>query len=89
MTKYEEIQVYREAIKALQDAVDKLQKEDNATVKVGDYIICTRSVEWAYNKGDRMWVDTVNSSHILARSENPANRKNYVYWITNSDWVKE
>ena len=91
MTKYEEIKGYEEAIKVLQNAINKLKNDpmDKATVKRGDFIICTNSTEWAYSKGDRMWVDSVYYDHILARSEDPIRRDMYVFWVTNSDWVKE
>lgn len=92
MNKYEQIKAYEEAIKILQNEVMKLENDpvDKATIKRGDYIICTRSVEWAYTKGDRMWVDSVEyGCHITARSEEPRRRDDYVYWVPNSDWVKE
>lgn len=91
MSKYEEIKAYEEAIKVLQNEINKLKNDpmDKATVKRGDFIICTNSVEWAYSKGDRMWVDSVHPGHILVRSANPKYRDSYVFWCSNSDWVKE
>jgi hypothetical protein len=91
MNKYDEIKGYEDAIKVLQNEINKLKNDpmDKATVKRGDFIICTASVEWSYSKGDRMWVDSVHPGHILVRSENPKYRDSYVFWCSNSDWVKE
>lgn len=89
MTDYEEIKGYEEAIEVLRNAIMEVKARSNKAIKRGDYIICTNSVDWAYNKGDRMWVDSVHDSHVLARSADIKYRNNGIYWVTNSDWVKE
>ena len=88
MNKYDEIKGYEEGIRVLQDAIAKIRREPKI-VKRGDYIICTASVEWAYSKGDRMWVDSVSNGHIHCRSANPKYRDSGIFWVSNSDWVKE
>lgn len=89
MTEYEEIKGYEEGIKVLQEAIAKVKARSNRTVKRGDYIICTNSSDWAYNRGERMWVDSVHDSHVLARPADIKYRNNGIFWVTNSDWVKE
>ena len=91
MNKYEEIKAYEEAIAILQAKVKELKNDPakQGTVNRGDFIICTNSVEWSYSKGDRMWVDNVSNGHIHCRSANPKYRDNGIYWVSNSDWVKE
>lgn len=91
MTKYEEIKEYEESIAILQAKLKEFKNNPakQGSVNRGDFIICTNSVEWAYSKGDRMWVDSVHPGHILVRSANPKYRDSYVFWCSNSDWVKE
>jgi hypothetical protein len=90
MTKYEEILAHEEAIQVLKNEIQKIKKAPKqGTVNRGDYIICTASVEWAYSKGDRMWVDSVSNGHIHCRSANPKYRDSGIFWVSNSDWVKD
>lgn len=91
MTKYEAIKCYEDGIKVLQASIQKLinTPDKQKTVKRGDFIICTDSSEWAYSKGERMWVDSVADGRIYARSANPKYRKNGIFWVSNSDWVKD
>ena len=74
---------YEEAVKAL----DVARKIRNLGVKRGSYIICTSDVDWAYRVDDRMWVDSVEVGHVMARPANKKYRNSEIYWVTNSDWV--
>lgn len=90
MTKYEQIIAIEEQIAKLKADIKAIKSApEQGVVKRGDYIICTASVEWAYSKGDRMWVDSVADGHIHCRSADPKHRNSYVFWVSNSDWVKD
>ena len=88
MTKFEQIRALEDQIAKLKDDIKSIKSKPEV-VNRGDYIICTASVEWSYSKGDRMWVDNVSDGHIHCRSANPKYRDNGIYWVSNSDWVKE
>ena len=74
------------------EAYEQAKKEHTAALKIerykvkpGSFIKCINSVEWAYTIGDRMRVDSVHESHVMARPANP--QYGGIYWVTNSDWV--
>ena len=91
MSKYNAIQAYEEAIQLLQNEIKLIRSapEKQGSVKPGDIIVCTSSVDWAYNKGERMIVDSVYPNHILIRSLNPRYRDSYVFHCPNNDWEKD
>jgi hypothetical protein len=88
MSKYEQIKALEAKIATLKDQLSKIQSEPQ-TVKRGDYVIAIDSVEWAYTRGERYWVDSVSNGHIHVRSADPARRNNFVFWMSDSDWVKD
>lgn len=89
MTKYEEIIFIESQIKELEAKLSKLRSAPKKKVKRGDYVIATATQEWSYTKGERYWVDSVSDGHIHVRSANQADRDRFIFWMTNSDWIKE
>ena len=88
MTKYNQIKALEAQITALQEQLSNVKSKPQ-TVKRGDYVIAIANVDWGYSKGERYWVDSVSDGHIHVRSANPKYRDNFVFWMSNSDWVKD
>jgi len=88
MNKYQQIQILENQTKALQETINTIKSKPQ-TVKRGDYVIATNSVEWSYSRGERYWVDSVADGHIFVRSANPKYRHNFIFWMSNSDWAKD
>jgi hypothetical protein len=91
MTKFKQIAELEAQKTAFNKAIDNQIKALKSAQKLkrGDYVVALNSVEWSYTKGTRYWVDEVNASHIFIRSEDAKSRENYVFWMTNSDWIKD
>lgn len=89
MTKYEEIILIESQIKELEAKLSKLRSSPKKKIKRGDYVIATATQEWSYTKGERYWVDSVGIGHIKVRSANPADRNRFIFWMDDSDWIKE